>query len=355
MPQPTWRSVLRELIEDPAEKNRIAKEMHIAPVTLTRWTTSEVAPRLYFLAPLVQAVPEKDRMRLRTLIEQEYPGFSEEVALPVRPASEVALQSVSPQATTLQTRTEELQTLSAVPDAPPQDLYTHVLTVCAATRAHERFWQLCSLILPHALRQLNGQRVGMFLSVACCLPCPTYNEIHSLREAISIGTPPWNSDLQEKQFLLGAESLAGYVVSSRHRVVIQNTQRDQSFLPGIPRDKEQSIAIFPILQADAVAGALICICAQANYFCQHLQLLLQHYANLLTLTFSPEQFYPPQQIALRFIPSIEVQQEYFTHFRTRIAQKVMQAAKDGQQISSFEAEQMVRQQLAEELASLLLH
>src|SRR5436853_7150794 len=54
----TWRELLGTIISNPAERERLANELGIAKVTLTRWVNSESSPRSHYLRRLVALLPE---------------------------------------------------------------------------------------------------------------------------------------------------------------------------------------------------------------------------------------------------------------------------------------------------------
>jgi len=63
----TWRELLGQIIENPREKQRLAGELGIRPITLTRWAHEKIRPRLSNLLLLVKALP-KHRKQLIDLI-----------------------------------------------------------------------------------------------------------------------------------------------------------------------------------------------------------------------------------------------------------------------------------------------
>ena len=74
----TWREFLAAVIRDTKEKQRIASEMGIDPITLTRWATRGTSPRpRSLLNRLVDALP-LHREQLRELIRREFPNALEE-------------------------------------------------------------------------------------------------------------------------------------------------------------------------------------------------------------------------------------------------------------------------------------
>jgi hypothetical protein len=104
-----------------------------------------------------------------------------------------------------------------------------------------------------------------------------------------------------------------------------------------------------------VAGSLLVSSTQPNYFLLLQQTLIQDYADLIALAFRSEEFYETQQIALGLVPLQEVQQAYFSVFRQRLSETLVQAARQQQALTVIQAEQLVWQQFEEELLQLPRH
>src|SRR5438105_8456897 len=79
----TWREFLATMIREPKDKQRIASEMGVDPVTLSRWATKESSPRpRSLLNRLVEALPQH-RESLSELIEEEFPRLIADDFLPM--------------------------------------------------------------------------------------------------------------------------------------------------------------------------------------------------------------------------------------------------------------------------------
>jgi hypothetical protein len=149
---------------------------------------------------------------------------------------------------------------------------------------------------------------------------------------------------------LGAESLAGYAVTSNRPAVARNIDEDHGLLPVRRTKYEKSSAAYPILRAGRIAGCLLVSSAQPNYFLSEARLsLIQGYADLMVLAFEPSEFYDPLDVQLRVMPSYDTQKKYFATFRERIAHVMQEAFHNGSPINALQAEQLVWQQLEEEL------
>ena len=316
-PEPQdWRELLGKIISDPLEKQRIAQELGVRTITLTRWASNESDPRPQNLRHLLNVLPEH-RELLLDLISEEFEDF----------------------------------TAGAIDDSSkdiPSEFYTRIFSARASINESLRFWSICNLILQQALGQLDTDRLGMAITVVRCMPPSNGSKIRSLRESVGQGTAPWSGDLEQQGMLLGAESLAGYVVTTCRPAAIQNIPQDRSPLPAHQVEFELSAAAHPILFTGRIAGCLLISSTQVNFFLSPSRLsLIQRYADLVALAFETEDFYEPQDIELQMMPSHEVQKNYFANFRQRVTQ-VMKTYP----VHNLQAEQMVWQQLEEELLQL---
>ena len=55
----SWRELLASIISNPAERERIAAEVGVSPITLTRWSNGESKPRPQNLHSLIKALPRQ--------------------------------------------------------------------------------------------------------------------------------------------------------------------------------------------------------------------------------------------------------------------------------------------------------
>jgi hypothetical protein len=321
---PDWRILLGQLIHDPQERRRIANELGINPVTLTRWVNREASPRSQSLHRLLKVLPQH-RKALTESFVHEFEGFA--------PEAEDALA-------------EDLQ------NKIPNEFYIRVLHTRATIPKVLRFSSLCDLILQQSLEQLDPQRSGLAIIVVRCMPPSREGKIRSLRESVGRGTPPWEGKLEQQAILLGAESLAGHAVTLGHLVVNQNLSEDQSLSPGYHGLWEESAAAAPIMLEGNVAGCLLVSSTQPGYFVPSRQTLIESYADLIALAFEPDDFYEVRYIELGLVPFQEVQQAYLSRFRQRLTETMMQASRNHRPLTLIQAEQMVWQQFEEELLSL---
>lgn len=318
---PTWRELLGKIISDPHERQRIANELGVNPITLIRWVNKESKPRPQNLRQLLNALPEQ-RSLLQELIAEEFEGFSPTA---VENAAEDTLQEI------------------------PSVFYTRVLRTRATISRMLRFSSICNLVLQQALVQLDPHRVGMAVIVARCMPPSRENKIRSLRESIGRGTSPWKPELEQEAILLGAESLAGYSITSGRLVVNQNLEKGHSLFPAYRGVWEESAATAPITFEGNIAGCLLVSSTQPDYFLPFRLNLITSYADLIGLAFGSEEFYEPHRIDLGLVPPQAEQRPHLYRFRQRVADTMLQAARNSQSINLIEAEQLVWQQIEEEL------
>ena len=316
-----WRELLGNIISDPIERERIANEIGVHSVTLTRWASGETSPRSHNLRQLLRAVPKQYRVPLRALLEH----------------------------TSIPTNFEIDQSIPEI----PYKFIMEVLEAYANTPERLRFWSITRLVLTEALKQLDPDRTGIIITVVRCMPPTSDGKIRSLRESVGLGTGPWNSGMEEKSLLLGAESLAGYVTSSCRLEQVGDLRSNKTFLPAYKSDYEISAAACPLLRACRVAGCLLFSSTQTDYFAsEHYLELVRGYTRLITLAFDNESFYNPEVIDLHIMPPLEVQQVHIASFRQRVLKLMQESSNTDQRLASTQAEQMVWQQFEELLLKL---
>jgi len=320
----TWRELLGSIIQDPQERRRLANELGVNPVTLTRWVNSESSPRSQSIQRLLNALPEH-RKALHDHLLDEFGGLITE---PDDTLTEDSLSKI------------------------PSEFYIRVLRTRATIPQVLRFSSLCDLILQQALEQLDPNRKGIAATVVRCMPPAADKIIHSLRESVGRGTPPWESNLDQQAILLGAESLAGNAVSFGRIVVNQNLSEEHSLSPGYHGQGEESAAAAPILLEGKVAGCLLVSSSETDYFDQSRQILIESYADLIALAFESAEFYDTRHIELGLVPFQDVQKLYLASFRQRLSETMILAAKNKQPLTIYQAEQIVWQQFEAEMLGL---
>lgn len=310
-----WRELLSKIIKDSHEKQRIANELGVSVITLTRWVSGESMPRTHNLRLLLKALPDHRDAFLDVLPDDFSQSISEQVE------DEDAAQEI------------------------PSVFYARVLNAHCNLPRILHFSSICDVILQQALKQLDPNREGMEITVVQCMYPASDGKIRSLREGLGRGTPPWNRELEQRTLFLGAESLSGYVVSSGRPLAIPSRQQGLNLFPVQWVEWEESAMAYPIMMADQIAGCLLVSSTQPDYFLSLArQKLVQQYAELLLVAFEPDNFYNLRSIDLGRMPPYEVQRSYLGNFRQRVAETMIR-----HHLDVVQAERAVWQQIEEEL------
>lgn len=321
----SWRELLRGIIADVHERQRIASELDINPATLIRWSTNETNPRPQNLRQLLNVLP-KYRETLLPLIQEELPSFNMN-------------DSTFPDAAK-----------EGRADLIPSEFYVRVMRTRATTPKVIRYSTLGNLILEQALKHLDPDRIGVGISIAHCLPPFRDDIVSSLLVDLGRGSPPWAQSMVSEIMLLGAESMAGYAAAYGRQVAVGDLSREDTMIPASVGAWEKSAVAIPIMFEGKIAGSLLVSCTQTDYFAPEQLQLASNYADLIALAFEPEQFYEPRRIQLRMFPTQQEQQPVIRSFRARVTE-ILRAQ---QPISIGQAEQLAWQQIEEDLLKLPL-
>ena len=320
----SWRELLGQIISNPTERDRLAGEIGVRSITLTRWVNGESMPRPQNIRQLLYALPQQFRVLFLELWDGEQPGFS--ASLSDSSTSELAY-----------------------------DFIMQVLDARATTPDTLRFWTISRLVLQHALRQLDPERIGMAITVVRCMPPSRERKIRSLREGMGMGTPTWEGDLEHRAMFLGAESLAGHVVMAGRMEAIQDLN-EATLLPAYQMEHEVSAMASPILYANRIGGCLLFSSTQRDYFLsQTRQALVLGYTRFIALAFEREEYYQPNLIDLRLMPSLEVQQKSLAGFQQRVHTIMRESYNSQHSLAYPEAEQLAWQRIEEELLAMSLN
>lgn len=320
---PTWHELLKKFLMHPHERQRIAKAIGVNVVTLTRWANGQM-PRSQNLSQLLNALMPEQRKRLLELMPEDM----------------LELLNSSPET-------------HNVPNEVPSHFYSDLLLTYVSTPSHMRFRTFCDLIFQQILKQFDASRQGLEVTVAVCMPPTEAQKIYSLREIIGRGTFPWKPLLERRTLFLAAESLAGFVARTGQERAVQSHNDGYNLFPAHWLPYEESAAAFPLLSVDKVAGSLIVSSTQRNYFTPARMALLRDYANLMVLSFEPQEFYPIKWLQLFPMPPHEIQKQYFTQFRPRVEQAMVASRVQNQKpITLTDAEQLIWKQMEMELLRL---
>jgi transcriptional regulator with XRE-family HTH domain len=316
----TWRDLLSQHLGNAMERQRVAYELGVSTVTLQRWIKGESAPRIENLQRLLAVLPQSREILLKQ-IKEEFPEFSP----------------------------FEQEDYADEERVIPAEFFARIIHALAVTPKEMRFWSLSNLIVQQALKQLDPRQLGMAITVARCMPPTEDGKVHSLREVLGQGTPPWESDLNKHLSFLGAESLAGYVAIAGHLMANQNLQAEENREPGYQSRWEASAAAAPIMRANAVAGSLLISSTQPDYFTFNRCQLIEQYAELLALVFDSGEFHDVRNILPGAMPPSEAQHEVIDTFRRRVVDMTLQASRNHHPIQTLQAEEIVWRQIEEEL------
>ncbi len=312
-----WRELLDTLIQVRNERERIAAQVGVAPITLTRWASGETSPRLLNLHPLVQAVPDQYRAAFQMSIEEDLPSHS---------FDEPILDEEKPEI--------------------PFQLVSRILATRAVASPHHVSWVIIHQILQHALLQLDSDHLGMKITIVKCMPPRDNGAICSLHEGIGLGTPPWQEQVEERGLFLGAETFAGHTVATARSYQVPDMRRDPTSIPYCRTEHEMSAAACPIMWHGHIAGCLLFSSTQIGAFlAKELNIILEAYANLMALAFAEKDFYPVDLIRLHVMPEPVVQQQYLVSFRQRVTTLMKESACTEHTLTSKQAEQKAWQQI----------
>jgi transcriptional regulator with XRE-family HTH domain len=309
-----WRETLGKIIRVSQERQRIADELGIKPITLLRWVTGESNPRPQNLRLLFHVLPEYRQQFLEFLQAEFGASFVEEI------------------------------NEDAIPYEIPAFFYTRVLHARCILPRVAHLSSISDMILPQVLQQLDPNRVGMQVTLVQCTPPSEAGFVRSLRQTRACSTLPLKSELEQPQPFLGKNSLAGQAVLSMNLQTIKNRQEAETRF-SIPDQKwEEGMIACPINVSDYVAGCLLISSALPDYFSLHSrQKLVQQYAQLLTIAFGEGAFYAHKMVNLGSVPGYEVQRCSLISLR-RSAVEIMRE----EPMNMLQAEQLVMWRLEEE-------
>jgi transcriptional regulator with XRE-family HTH domain len=319
---PTWQSILQQVLKIPGEQQRIAVAIGLSQMTLTRWAKGESNPQRPHLTRLVQVIPPSYRDELLAALETNYADIHSWL------------------------KDDSSENI-------PSEFIGQLLSTRTTTTESLRFWRISDMILKQVLTQLDPNQLGMAVTLVQCQPPAEAhgNKIRSMRERAGRGSYPWTADLEPIALFLGMESLAGYATEARRIVNVDDLTKEK-LLPAYRTDFEVSAAAHPILLGGRIAGCLAASSTQIGYFTQQRQTLLVAFSNLATLAFDKEEFYDPQLVELRVMPTPVYQRPILNEFRLRVSKLLTSATHQRLRMKNTEAEQKVWLEIEEELLSL---
>ncbi len=313
-----WREFLGKIIVDTHERQRVANELNVSTVTLTRWVNGVSNPRPQNLRHLLRALPQH-RAILTELIAEEYPDMIQMIGN--------------------DQEKDESQEI-------PVELYTHVMHAYSTITKTQRFWTLSNFILQQALGQLDPNQLGLAVTLVKCMP-PKQGIIRSLREHVGHGTPPWGINLEQQAVLLGSESMAGFTVMNGRPLIRQNQKEHEGRFPAHWTEWEEGATAYPIQRGGAVAGSFIVSSSQPDYFLPFRVKLIEQYSELLSLAFEAEEFYPLDVINLYEMPKYTAQREPLLTLHKRAIKLMQEAVQKNENLPLQRATELAWQQIEE--------
>lgn len=314
---PAWSRVLQKIIKLPSERKRLANALGMSEMTLLRWANGDSNPQRPHLMRLVQVLQADHREEIVSALVEVFPEARSWVR---------------------EDTTEQV----------PSWFFAQVLNARTTTTESLLFWRISDLVLKQALAQLDPNNVGMAVKLIQCMPPSRDGKIRSIRERAGRGTPPWTADLEHDVLFLGLESLSGYVTESRHPAYSSDLRKNR-MVPSFQGEYEMSAAAYPIRLEGRIAGCLLASSIQVDYFSQQRLSLLGAYADLIALAFDKSEFYPPNQLELRFMPRPTVQRPIIATFRDRVTKKFQESIHKQHRPSNQETEMQVWQEIEQEL------
>lgn len=323
MSEVTWRLYLDEIVRlrSAAEKQQLYKAVGVTRAAFQRWRNGENAPDASHISLLFKALSEEEREHLRSLMMQD-----------------PKIRGLLP--------TE----VTSGRDTPSQLWLLKMLRL--QRDSPDRFWQLSGAILGECLTALETHPIltGIELVIATCMP-PKNGKVRSLRAAVGRGTSPWRGHLHAlDNSFLGMESLPGYVVTKRRGEVIADLSESSLQIQVQEAEYARSAAAFPILmQEHGVAGALLALCTQPDYFTPERMTLLEIFADVIRLALSEDKF-TSYDIELGVMPSWTVQCRHFASFRQRVLFEHQKALRE--ESSPLHVEEQILEQIEDELLQI---
>ncbi len=318
----TWQSVLQTIIEVPGERIRLVNALNINPMTLNRWLKEGKNPNRNHLMALLRNVPPQYRQELRDAMKQSFP--------------EVENWAKGDGFTQIST-----------------EFYLQILNDRATLIEIIRNRELLNKIIKQALIQLDPDHLGMAITLVQCMPPRKDGKIHSLRERMGQGTPPWTADLENLSIFLATDSLAGYVVQNQRPSSVEDLSKE-SLVPAYQTEDEVSAAAAPLMLDGNVAGCLLASSVEIGHFTQQRLTLLVAFSDLISLALDSKEFYPHDMIRLGVLRHTDPneQRAVLREFRTLVQKKLVQSYQTDTPLHYIQAEEMVWSELEEQVIYL---
>jgi hypothetical protein len=289
---------------------------------LKRWIYGKTSPRAEALEPLLNLLPHH-RQQLARLLAADYPRFAGDAEQVAEGKHEI-----------------------------PGSFYAHVLTVFTSSPAVARHDAIASIIINQIIAQIDVYHAGLVVTLAEFVTPRDGSPVRSLRSTFIRNTVTFPSGAEQHPQMLGAETQVGQAVHACHRLIYPITADTVSSFVDCQTLPIGSMASFPVLQANQLAGCLHIISPQPNFFTPALQELLQNYASLLVLAADEDDFYELDQIHLGVMPPREQQVQHLSHFQERVSRLMVESSKNSELLTRFQAEARIWQELEAEFLYL---
>src|SRR5258708_8305536 len=161
-----WRELLADITSTPRERQRLAHELGVSPITITRWIDRQADPRPQNLRHLLDIFHEYHDLRHES-IEEEIPNIA------------------------------DIETADNVVIDIPSAFYARVFNACTTVLESLRFWSVCNLIMQEAIGQLDPDRLGLLITVLRCFASTRSKTIHSLRHTTHHAAYPSTNNIHQ--------------------------------------------------------------------------------------------------------------------------------------------------------------
>ncbi|HTK11764.1 MAG TPA: helix-turn-helix transcriptional regulator [Ktedonobacteraceae bacterium] len=311
-----WQALLTRSIALPTHKKQLARELGVHQMTLQRWSTGESAPTRHHLQQLFTLFPEQ-----RPLLHEAFPTLF--------PCDE----------------NPPIQEL-------PATVYAQILTAWANLPRSLHPSSLCALILEQALALLDPARQGLVVACVHCLRPISGTLVQSLQTRLMLKRTSIRHQEIPHETLLGANSCEGRAVTFVRPFLMQNEEEQPDPFNALsPPSSPYTVAV-PIHQGELVAGAFSISRSPSAVISPSQFPLLQQVALLLALTFEREDFYAPEAIQLRVMPSQHLQMAASLTLHERIT-RLLLGSSGPSFLSLAQAELLAWQQMEQDYLHLL--
>lgn len=239
-------------------------------------------------------------------------------------------------------------------NVPPVDISRKILRLLTVTSPAMRFEMVCDAILAEAINTLDPHNFGIALLVAPCIAPAPGQKVRTLFVSTARGTTPWEQALEHAEIFLGIESLAGQAVSTLSPAMARHLF-DNATQPehcGYLGNLAQSAIAAPILHLGGIGGCVIALSTQPHSFSFLTQRDFKDIANLLALSFSPDSFYPPEQVDLASLPPYSVQKERLATHKQRLSSLLASDDESVHTLGYAQATQKIWGQIEKEVLQL---